>query len=343
MYLLYLPSIADLQPYFTTIAVLVNLATLGFVVNLANLMRSVKDDQIKALEARNKAVQDEAEARMKLLEERTHILETQAKGARDDLDRTEKWHNRKVEELTQEMDKYKNQLKDSLTDAGINLETLVLGRSVSNLADEIKQTVEKTVLEMQGTFKELRQTGESGELIKPDWYLELGMGFMATGEWGKAAKEFDKYVQREPLNWEVHFSRAVSHANTRGGGETDLLALRAYNEAIALAPEDIDINLKARLFAYRAAILKRLNRLGEAEADLEIASQVATREYEMGDIQYNLACVYALKGDRTKLMSILASMKRNKSYQEFAAIQGHLHDYFAAFANDKEFMNAIST
>ncbi|MDT7543393.1 MAG: hypothetical protein QOE33_3297 [Acidobacteriota bacterium] len=347
MDILFLSSLTEIQPYFSTAAVLVNVATLGFVVNLANLIRNAKEDQIKLLEARNKAVQDEADARIKLLEKENQILAAQAKSVQADLDRTEKWHSRRVEELTQEMDGYKNQLKLSLTEAGINLESLILGQSSQNFADEIKQTVERTMLEMQGTLKEISDTTDLNVSINPDWYLELGKGFMAIREWSKAARTFDRYVHYRPLNWEVQFSRAVSYANSRQGDESNLSALRALNEAIVLAPtndRNTDSNIIARLFVYRAAMLKRLNRLDEAEADLGIAKKIATDDYEVRDIKYNLACVYALRGDRAMLMSTIASIKTHMNYfEELAAIRNHLQDYFAAFASDEEFLNLISS
>lgn len=342
---LLLPSLVELQPYITTLAATLNVVTLGFLVNLANLIRNAAKDKIEILEARNKAVQEAADDKAKLLEARIQILEDQRKGVQDDLERTEKWHTRRVEELTLEVEGYKNKLSSSLDKAGIDFESLLLGRSTGNIADELKQMVENSLAEMQGALKEVYAMGEPTVQANPDWYLELGKGLMAKGDWEKAAKQLDKYVQYDPTNWEVQFSRGVSYANTRKGKESDLLSLRAYNEAIAIIPpnsNETDVNMRARLFAYRGAMLKRLNRLDEAEADLNIAYKLARRDFEIRDIKYNLACVYALKGDRASLMDMIASLKSHKRHlEEFISIQSHLNDYFSQFANDKEFLDSI--
>lgn len=341
---LLLPDFTNLQPYLTALAAAFNLATLAFVVNLANLIRNAAKDKIEVLEAQNKAVQKAADDQGKLLETTIAALETQRKGVQADLERTEKWHAREVEELTKEVEGYKNKLSSSLDEAGIDFETLLLGRSTRNITDELKQTFEKSFSEMQSALKEIYSIGGSEVQANPDWYLELGKGFMAKGDWKKAAQALDEYVHHNPLNWEVQFSRALSHANTRGGAESDLSSLRAYNEAIALLPihsEDVDVNLIARLFSYRGAMLKRLGRLDEAEADLTIAQKFATRDYELQDICYNFACVYALRGEREKLFSAVASIRERGDYY-LRAIYSHLGDYFVAYAHDEEFLKAIA-
>lgn len=341
---LLLPDITSLQPYITACAVALNVATLGFLVHLANLIRNAAKDKIEIIEERNRAIQEAADKQGKLLETTIAAIETQRKGVQADLERTEKWHARQVEELSKEVEGYKNKLSSSLNEAGIDFDTLLLGRSTRNIADELKQTFEKSFLEMQSALKEMYSIGGSEVQVNPDWYLELGKGFMAKGEWSKAAQALDMYVHHNALNWEVQFSRALSHANTRGGPESDLASLRAYNEAIALLPihsEDVDVNLIARLFSYRGAMLKRLGRLDEAEADLTVARKFATREYELTDIDYNFACVYALRGEREKLFSAVKSLREQGDYY-LGAIRSHMDDYFAAYAHDEEFLKAVA-
>lgn len=336
------PTISEIQPYATLIGTMINLVALGFIVNLANLIRNAAKDKIEILEARNKAVQEEREAKEKLLEARINILETQNKTVQADLDRTEKWHTRKVEELTKEVDGYKAKLGTSLSEAGISFESLLLGHQPTSLAKEVKQSLQ----DMQEALR--RFTSEDGARMQanPEWYLEMGKGYMAAGEWRKAAIHFDKYIQYDSTNWEVHFSRAVSYANTRSGVETNIQALRAYNDAITYAPswdESTDIDLLARLFAYRGAMWKRLNRTEEALADLNIAKQYTTADYEMADIKYNLACIYAMKGQKVELLEMVKSIKSQKySLNYLSAIKSHLGDYFALFASDEDFLQAIN-
>src|SRR5690349_12666545 len=120
-----IPSISELQPYFSAVAALLSVATLALVVNIAKLMS------------------DAAKARAEALEERL-------KGAQDDLQRTEKWNERRVLELTNEVTVYKTQLSASLSEAGINLPTLLLGKSTQDLAVELKDEVRQTITNMLG-------------------------------------------------------------------------------------------------------------------------------------------------------------------------------------------------
>ena len=84
---------------------------------------------------------------------------------------------------------------------------------------------------------------------------------------------------------------------------------------------------------------RTLGRLEEAEADLMIAKRHATRRYEVDDIIYNLAGVFALQGERQKMLAEIAKLSTKPDI--LAAIRGHLEDYFHAFSQDREFLNMI--
>ena len=163
---------------------------------------------------------------------------------------------------------------------------------------------------------------------------------MAESRWLEAAQYFDEYAKIRPLDWEAHFSRAVAYANSREGTPSNVAALRAISDALALAPSTIDQNLRARLFTYRGALLKRLRRLEEAETDLTIALKTATHQQELDDIRYNLAGVYAMRGDRQRLLEMVRMLKHSPKY--LMSIRSHLHDYFQNFSNDREFVQTLS-
>ena len=86
-------------------------------------------------------------------------------------------------------------------------------------------------------------------------------------------------------------------------------------------------------------MLKRLNRLDEAEADLLFAESLASAPYEVSDIKYNLAGVYALRRDRNKMMEVVAQLRSRPN--QLAGIRAHLDDYFANYAHDPEFLALI--
>jgi tetratricopeptide (TPR) repeat protein len=137
----------------------------------------------------------------------------------------------------------------------------------------------------------------------------------------------------------AQFLRGVAFVNIRGGSAENLAGLRSYNEAIAFAPEDIEPNTRARLFAYRGAVLKRLGRLEEAESDLLIARRHAILDYEVNDVRYNLSAVYALRGDREPM---LAALREITDVRTLASVRFHLHDYYAEFRHDPELRRLLT-
>lgn len=187
-------------------------------------------------------------------------------------------------------------------------------------------------LEARGEIEDLKAQD-------PNWHLEVAKGLTVSNDWLSAAHHFDRYLEHDPDNWEVHFLRAVAYANARSGYVTDLSSLRSYNDALALAPERLDQNVRARLFGYRGAMLKRLGRLDEAENDLLLAQGLATREYEQKDSAYNLACVYAMTKAKEKMMAVLETLTRSG---EWKAIIGSRKKYFENYWEDEDFRSLLS-
>ena len=233
-----------------------------------------------------------------------------------------------------------NELELYLSKAGINLENLATGQTLDHATEEIQKKIDDLTNKIMQTRNkpELTRLFQE-ETVNLDHILQSAKALMAQQKWNEAAQLFDEYVKNGPQDWEVHFSRGVAHANSRGGLTSDIAALRAYNDAIALIPAKLDSNNYARLFSYRGAMLKRLRRLDEAEADLTIAQKYATAVYEINNINYNWAGIYALRGERNKLLEVVS--KLSNSPKPLHAIQAHLRDYFKDYANDKEFLRAI--
>lgn len=300
-----MPSITELQPYFTAIAAFLSVATLGFVVRIALFMRDAE-------------------------KQRAAVIEERLANAKEDLARTEKWSEREKEQLTTQNESLRSQLEEVLSGSGITIQALASGASLKEAQESIQQAVGDLLSRMEDADR------SNGGIGHPAWHLELAKGYMAKRDWSNAALHFDKYVEFNPTDSDTQFSRGVAHANTR----TDTLpALRAYNEAIAFAPASLEPDMLARYFAYRGAMLKRMDRLDEAESDLKLALPLATRDYEVHDIKYNLAAVYAMQGKRSEMLAFVNEL-RGRS-RELGAIRYHLKDYFADFATDSELLAIV--
>ena len=140
----------------------------------------------------------------------------------------------------------------------------------------------------------------------------------------------------ESGEWEDYYIRGVNLANRRGGPKINMAALRAYNEAIVVAPLDLSRNSMSRLYAYRAALFKRLNRLEEAENDLVLAQKWAVDNEEVEDAMYNMACVKAMSGQTQEALTILHQLvSRESSWREVITQK---RQYFANLQNNSEFV-----
>jgi Flp pilus assembly protein TadD len=308
-----MPPLRDLEPYLTAAGTLLSVATLGFVLNLAKLMS------------------DAAKARAEVLEERV-------KKSEEDLGRTEKWSEREKARLQQEVD----QLREQLSGAGVTT-SLEAKEVAAHLSKEVKLAIESQLGELRTLLAKQQKNGDD---IDHSAALQLGRGYMATEQWYLAGVFLQKYLSDNPNDWETQFAKGVAYANSRKGHESDLAALRSYNEAIAFGMETasgLDRLHRARLFIYRGAILKRLGRLDEAERDIELGKEVASDDYEKADATYNLACIYAMRGDAKRLLAILHEARALTQHAYVhRCILGHLGDYFSKFSKDGVFLKALT-
>lgn len=136
-------------------------------------------------------------------------------------------------------------------------------------------------------------------------------------------------------DWEDYYILAVNLANERGSADINLAALQAYSNAIAIAPLSLPSNVRSRLYAYRGAILKRLNRLEEAHQDLVLAQRWATEGREVEDAMYNMACVLAMGDTPREALPVLKDLlQRNFNWAEIARQKRH---YFGKLFGDPEF------
>lgn len=301
-------TIEELQPYFSAAGAVLGFATLGFLLRLTSIIRTA-----------DRAWGEAKEEQRKLAESRTAFFQ--------------EVNQEKTDKLTAENEALRSQLEEALSASGITIDSMISGDVINQIGSELSQKIDALIGRME------QVEGQEVQVSNPEWHLELAKGHMARRRWSDAAEHFDAYTATYPDDVRTQLSRGVAYANMRGGLVTNLEALRAYNEAIAFADEGEEDWLRARLFIYRGAMLKRLERLDESEADLLIGKALAKTDYEALDVEYNLACVYAMKNDRVKLFAALKRLSGAK--RELSAIRSHLDDYFSNFADDEEFLSLI--
>jgi small-conductance mechanosensitive channel len=204
---IYMSPIRDFEPYLTAVCALFSVATLGFVLNLAKMMN------------------DAAKARAAVLKERV-------KKSEEEVGRTEKWSEREKARLQEEVD----QLRSQLTGAGV-ITSLDAKDVAEHLSKEVKDAIDSKLGELRAL---LEKPQDNGNGIDRAAALQLGRGYIATKQWHLASVYLQYYLSQEPNDWETQFVKGVAFANSRQGRESDIAALRSYNEAIAFGMEAED-------------------------------------------------------------------------------------------------------
>lgn len=287
-----------LKEYISILNGILSLTVLGFIIRFSIIMKNS-------------------------FKEKEDILLKRIDSIQDDLNRTEKWANRKEEDLIKEKNEIQNKLDSILKDANIDLQTYNILEVVTNVNSEFKKSI-----------KELAEKIEYLHFDKTDNNINLNLSmakaFAANEDWIKAAEQFEIVTKSKNDSWELYFSQGIAFANSRLSDLSNLKSLQSYSSAIAFLPKNIDQNTKARLFIYRGALLKRLNRLHEAESDIKIGLKYANSSYEINDGLYNLACVYAMLNRKKDFLEIKDDLKL-KDRNMFNYLMTRLKEYAPDF------------
>jgi tetratricopeptide (TPR) repeat protein len=195
--------------------------------------------------------------------------------------------------------------------------------NVNNVNNEIKSNLKIITDKIEAIIQE--NSNDNFEL-----HLSLANAYIANKDWEKAAKQFENVTKIENDSWELYFSQGVAFANTRKGIESNQKALLAYSSATVFLQNEVENNFKARLYIYKGAILKRLNRLEEAETDIKLGLTYATNEYEFNDGLYNLSCVYAMRGEEDKYFESAMKLK-DRNTSDYARLINRLGEYAPIF------------
>jgi tetratricopeptide (TPR) repeat protein len=315
-------TIQSVQPYLLLINTIISLGVLGIIFNLIKTHRENMDERINGLKER-------------------------LDGSREDSERKDKWFAREKEQLEKEKNakekellKLQTQLDEILKKEGVTFQNLALGQTLKESTQEVRSLIGDLSTKMLDQIKSIVSDSVQKDSIISESQLTLAKAQMAKGSFDDAADSFEQYTSGKEASWEVYFSKAVNLANLRQGRISNQASVKAYSDAINALPKKVDPNVRARVFGYRGAILKRLERLDEAEADLNIAQKYATAAYETDDILYNQACVYAMQGNKEKMLSSMFKIKNNYT---FLSIKNHLTDYFKKFDSDSDFRNFLSS
>lgn len=150
-------------------------------------------------------------------------------------------------------------------------------------------------------FDKARVEFETALKMDPDQpetpYL-YGRALFQRGEFEQAVKMFREACRKQEHH-EARYFAAQTYTAMEKTEEALIeyrLALRATEKHVKLNPDD------ARAFTIGAVSLIRL---GEPEAGLEWAERAVTIDPDDAGIQYNVACLYALEGEKTRAIECL--------------------------------------
>jgi len=142
-------------------------------------------------------------------------------------------------------------------------------------------------------------------------------------------------------DWQDYFILGVNLSDRLGEENQDIAALKAFSDAIAVAPNDLADTLRSRLYSHRGGLLKRLRRLEEAEHDLQLAQKWASKNREIDDAMYHMAGVKALRGDENDALAILQTLfRRDARWLDLVKART---EYFGKLQNDPRFNELVRT
>jgi tetratricopeptide (TPR) repeat protein len=238
------------------------------------------------------------------------------------------------------MEEGANELRDSLRASGFDPTNLSGWAPTAGLSltdqDEIRNRAMELERLLSASLKE-----DDGQLkAVADASRELGHAALAQAKWREGAEHLGDYLAFNPKAWSEWFAQGTAYANTREGAETDSLSIFAYTRALETMPEDVPASTKARIYTYRAGVLKRNpQNFDAAIAGLEKAREFAEEgSYEADDVHYNLAAILSMRGETDAAMH---ELRQIKDPWYFEAINGHIDDYFANLADRADFRHLL--
>lgn len=238
------------------------------------------------------------------------------------------------------MEEGASELRDSLRAIGFDPTRLPGRAPTAGLSPTVKEEIRNQARELERLIS-ARLGDEDGQLkVVADASRELGHAALAQGKWREGAEHLADYLAFNPKAWSEWFAQGTAYANTREGPATDSLAIFAYTRALETLPEDARLSTKARIYTYRAGVMKRNPQNHElAIAELEKAREFAEkRSYEADDIHYNFAAILSMRGETDAAMR---ELRQITDPWYFGAVTEHEDDYFANLVDRADFRHLL--
>ena len=232
-------------------------------------------------------------------------------------------------------------LRQSVDASGFDVTRIPGTSSAAGLSSDATDAIENRADELERAMGEgmVRWSAPQRDLVA-EAARELGRAALAQGRWREGADRLAEYLAVKPDDWAEWFAQGTAFANAREGATTDTLSVLAYTRALESKPADADDTATARMYAYRAGVLKRdRGKWQLAEDDLERARELAQDgTYESDDIHYNWAAILAMRGEADAAVRELVEIS-DPWY--FEAVAEHEDDYFANLKDRPDFRQWI--
>lgn len=255
----------------------------------------------------------------------TEMKDVQIKMLEDEIQKTEKWKERKEEELINKIQELQKELNKTLEKTG--------GKED---AYNILKMIENHDKRLDGVLKQLIEKIEKIDIDENQYdfnmILSMASVYALESKWEKAASMYEKACSLNPGNEELYFSCGIAYANSRLGRKNDIKALQYYSNAIVYFSGNNN-SFFSRLFIYKGAMLKRLNRLNEAYETVKFGYNLATEYEEINDALYNLSCISAMQ-DEVENFNIYSEKLKNSSKSTYNYLLQRLNKYAPKFITE---------
>ena len=151
--------------------------------------------------------------------------------------------------------------------------------------------------------------------------LLIAVDEFRSGNWKSASRHFEKSKSLFERYFQVAFMAGIAYYNIRFETETFNKALYYFDLAINNLSINADNDMKARIFTYKGAALKRKQDYDKALIATLKGLSFAEHNWEKARAHYNLAGIYALKNDNIGFNESIEYLKNNSEKYFLQAVR----------------------